>query len=155
MVFPIDQQGALIQPLLSSTDASIKGASGQPARGNAARITSWVLIGTGSALGVGGGFFYVHSLKPASAAKDILNKYGGDEDRARKSVDAILYQAALNRKQDRQKTAIVMGASAAVTLATGMVLFFALPPTTEEAPRFNFAPHFGTDGGGVALMGRF
>lgn len=98
---------------------------------------------------------YVHSLKPSSEAKEFLKKYGNDEELTRNSRDGSFYTAAVNRKQDRQQKAIILGTAGVASLATGLILFFALPPQAGDSPQLSIAPHFGRDGGGVALMGRF
>lgn len=98
---------------------------------------------------------YVHSLQPAADAKEILKAYKGNKEQAQKSRDGFSYRAALARKQSRQKKAIVLGVSGAASLATGLVLFYTLPPKTKASPQLSIAPLFGTDGGGFSLVGHF
>jgi hypothetical protein len=156
VVLPIGKQGEFISPQAVMMEAeAIKTLSGKHVQGTTARTVSWVFIGTGGALGLGGGLIYAHSVKPALDAKEILKRHGGNEAQAHNSSDGFLYRSALSKKQGRQTAAITLGVSGVASLATGLILFFAFPPKAEGAPQLSIAPHFGADVGGVALMGRF
>jgi len=150
IVCPVDEQGRLICPMRRELPLPLPGPRAQ---GNAARAVSWVFIGAGSALGLGGGLIYAHSLKSASDAKELLRRHGGDENLTRASSDGFAYRAILAQQEDRQKKALIVGVAGAASLATGLVLFFALPPKAEES--LGIAPHFGSNGGGIVLTGRF
>jgi len=151
VVWPLSEQGKLLHPAFLSTDGA-KDVSGWPA-GGALRITSWVFIGAGSALSLGGGLMYLHSLKPAADAKALRNKYG--EQHIYSAQEAYIYNAAVSRKEDRRKAALIMGASGAASLATGLVLFFVFPPPAEGGPQVGIVPHIGAEGGGLSLFGQF
>ncbi|MCL2011686.1 MAG: PEGA domain-containing protein [Cystobacterineae bacterium] len=177
VVLPVDNQGGLIEPLellkppSSKTDSKetiefgdtplklVEGQLGSPQisspRGNTARVVSWIFIGAGGCLGVGGGVAGVQSLLAASDANKVLQRYGGNEMLAQNSHDGPLYRAFLDRKNQTQKIAIIMGAAGLASLTTGLILYFALPPQTENSPQLSIAPHFAKDGGGLLLVGRF
>jgi len=153
IVLPVDDRGYLIPPIALQLREDKPLA--RTVQGGAVRAVSWVFIGTGSALGAGGVVMYAYSLKPASDAKEILQKNGGDEALAQSSREGAFYRAAVDRKKDRQNKAVLLGATGAVSLATGLVLFFALPPKVVEPHPLGVFPHFGKDGGGIALTGHF
>ncbi|MCL2314637.1 MAG: hypothetical protein FWC28_05210 [Proteobacteria bacterium] len=167
LVLPVNERGELLESSdipkrppperYSEKEALNLPPASAPAkviRGNTMRTLSWLLIGAGGGLILGAGFSEIYSLVAASDANQILQKYGGDKAQVDNSAERFRYKAFESRKQDSQQIAIIMGATGLVTLTTGLVLFFVLPPKAE-GPSLSVAPHFGVDGGGVVVVGRF
>ncbi|MCL2626565.1 MAG: hypothetical protein FWD46_07110 [Cystobacterineae bacterium] len=164
-VLPVSPEGELIessdeprlpfsqrQPEKGVLSPVPSSSSGKLIRGNTARAVSWVFMGAGSGLILGAGVAEICALVAASNANKILQEYNGGP--ISDFGDASRHKAFLGRKQDSQTIAIIMGATGLASLTTGLILYFALPPKMGE-PSASVAPYFGTDGGGMTLVGRF